>query len=243
MKTLFKAFLVILCFGCSAPSTPKLAVLPKNMEESILYFQNDWTANELNSFKDQPEAKAIAEAHSGAGLWIRNNWIRGDRNIALTHYFKSMGVKHPDDISSIILTSLHRRLNHREIALDKQVEDYKAYWKPIADCEEEDVMTAVKNYNKFKVGDEISIYMPVDHASGSENAVILICPKVPWKFDPKNDLLLRGEVVNKYTINTPSNVFFKVKVKHVNRKGTAVLMQKVIIGAHMDFSLSGLTLN
>jgi len=240
MKTLIKILLIIFCFGCSVPSSSKQE-MPENLEESISYFQNEWTSSELSSFKNKLEYEAIAEAHFGAGLWIRNTWIKGNRNVPLANYFTSLGINHPDDISSIILRSLHRKLNNRIIDVEKQVESYKAYWKLIKECEEKTTVTAIENYNRFKVGDMISIYMPVDKTDGSRNAVINMCPNVSWKFDPKIDLLIKGIVVKKFNINSPSNVFFKVKINNVNRSDTDVLMEKVQIGDNMDFSLNGLT--
>lgn len=242
MKTLLKIFMLIFCFDCSSAPTLKQEVMPKNLNESILYLEHDWRADELNLFKNMPEDKAVADAHTQTGLWIRNTWIRGNRNVALVDYFSSIGIKNPDDISSIILTSLHRKLNNKKIDIAKQVGSYKAYWKTINECEEKTRETALKNYNRFKIGDRVSIYMPVDHTEGSRNGIIYMCPDVSWKFDPKTDLLIEGMVVKKYNINSPSNVFFTVQIKSLNRKDTDVLMKQVKIGEEMSFSLNGLTI-
>ncbi|WP_145854427.1 DUF6794 domain-containing protein [Pedobacter suwonensis] len=242
MKTLVNFLLLISCFGCSSVSSPKTQAMPKNLEESISYLKNEWTSSELNSFKTKSEKQAVAEAHLGAGLWIRNNWIRGDRNVPLAKYFRSLGINHPDGISSIILTSLHRKLNNKKIDVDHQIEEYKIYWKPISECEEKAAFMAVKNYNRFNEGDHILIYMHVDNTDGSRNAVILDCPNVSWKFDPKTDLLIKGTVVKKYNINAPSNVFFTVKINSANRSDTDILMQKIKIGEDIDFSLIGLNI-
>lgn len=241
MKTLVNILLLISWLGCSTLSSPKTQAMPKNLEESISYLKNEWSSSELNSFKTKSEQKAVAEAHFGAGLMIRNTWIRGDRNVPLAEYFRSLGINQPDDMSSIILTSLHRRLNNKKIGVDEQVEEYKAYWKPIRECEEKVALIAVNNYNRFKEGDHILIYMHVENTDGSKNAVILDCPDESWRFDPKTDLLIKGTIVKKYNINLPSNVFFMVKVNSMNRSDTDILMRKIKIGQDVDFSLTGLT--
>lgn len=125
--------------------------------------------------------------------------------------------------------------------MDEQVEEYKVYWKTIRECEEKVALIAVKNYNRFKEGDHISIYIYIDNADGSRNAVVLSCPNVYWKFDPQTDLLIKGTVVKKYNINSPSNVFFTVKINSTNRSDTDILRQKIKIGEDTDFSLIGLT--
>ncbi|RFM35031.1 hypothetical protein DXN04_06420 [Chitinophaga silvisoli] len=214
--------------------------LPKNLDESILYFQQQLTPAELDSFKNKPESDAVIELHQSTGQWIRNNWVYGDRDTALKNYFKALGIYAPDDISSIILTSLHRTLNKKEIELEKQVETYKAYWQPIIDCREKQKIQAVSTYKKFKVGDNITLYMPVDTSEGNRNAILYNCPTTEWVFNEKKDLILKGIVTKKYFINDTANAFFTVRVTYLNRKDTRILMEQVQIGNEKNFSLTGL---
>lgn len=216
--------------------------LPKNLDEALIYFQQQWTQAELDNFKNKPEREAVIELHRGTGMWIRNKWVHGDRDTALRNYFKELSIYAPDDISSIILTSLHRTLNKKDIQLDQQVEAYKAYWKPIIDCNEKQKAQAVSNYNKFKTGDTVTIYMPVDTDGGYKNAVLYDCPDIEWTFDKSKDLILKGTITKKYFINDTANVFFTVRVTYMNSKDTPVLMEQVKIGDNKSFSLRGLTI-
>ncbi len=217
-------------------------ILPKNLDEAVSYFQKEWTTSELEEFKNKSERDAVTELHFVTGQWIRNNWVRGSRDTALTNYFHHLGIYHPEDISSIILTSLHRTLNKRDIALDKQIESYKAYWKPIFECREKQKAEAIHNYSKFKIGDTVTIYMPVDTAFGSRNAVLYDCPTPEWTFDSAKDLVLKGRIVKKYFINKKENVFFSVHVNYMNRTDIQILMTDVRTGDNKDFSLTGLTI-
>lgn len=234
--TLFFSCLLILT-SCTAQIK-----LPKNLDEAVLYFRQHWTQTELDSFKNKAERDAVIELHRGTGMWIRNNWVYGDRDTALRNYFKDLGIYAPDDISSIILTSLHRTLNNKDIELEKQVASYKAYWQPIIDCKEKQKIQAVSNYNRFKVGDNITICMPVDTAENYHNAVLYDCPATEWTFDKGKDLIIKGTVTKKYFINDTANVFFTVHVTYMNRKDTPILMEKVKTGDKKDFSLNGLTI-
>jgi hypothetical protein len=234
--TIFLASLFLLT-SCKSQTT-----LPKNLDEAVSYLQQKWSNTELANFKNKPEQDAVTELHLSAGMWIRNNWVHGDRDPALTNYFDSLGIYHPDDISSIILTSLHRTLNQKDIQLDKQVESYKAYWKPIMDCQEKQKAEAVSIYKKFNEGDSITIYMPVDTAHGSRNAVFYNCPTPEWTFDKGKDLILKGTVTKKYFINDTANVFFTVNIKYMSRRDTQILMEQVKTGDEKSFSLTGLTI-
>ncbi len=56
----------------------------------------------------------------GLGKWIRNNWglWKGSR---LYKFFKLKGITHPDNISSIILSSYYRFITKNDIKLKEQV--------------------------------------------------------------------------------------------------------------------------
>jgi hypothetical protein len=126
LKILILLSCIFLLTGCNWQNNQK--ILPENLEEAISYFENTWSESQKEDFRKLPEDSAVAQFHFSVGLWIRNNWIRNEENPSLKNYFNSIGVSHPDDISSIILTSLHRKLNNKEIDLNGQVESYKAYW-------------------------------------------------------------------------------------------------------------------
>ena len=97
--------------------------LPKDLNESIAYFEKHWSSGQLRDFKDEDERKAVTGLHMSVGMWIRNNWIHGDRNPKLIKFFDSLNFRHPDDISSTILTSLHRKLNNKDIDLEGLVDN------------------------------------------------------------------------------------------------------------------------
>jgi len=54
---------------------------------------------------------------------LRNEW-KLNKNSHLAIYFHDLGIIHPDDMTSIILTSFHRYLNGKYIELAKQVAVY-----------------------------------------------------------------------------------------------------------------------
>lgn len=215
---------------------------PRNLNQSVRYFQHKWPRNDLDTFKNKPERIAVCELHFSVGMWIRNTWIHGNRDKPLIRYFHSLGVYHPESISSIILTSLHRTLNHRNVDLEAQVAKDKAAWQPIIDCESEQRKKAIDDYNRFKIGDSITIFMPVDTSGGSRYAVLYGCPTTKWTFESAKDLKIEGMVDRKYTINGPTNVFFTVRINQLNQLNIPILGQSVKTGDKIDFSLRGLTI-
>ena len=97
--------------------------IPKNIEECITEFDKVFDEKSKNSFKEQDEQKAVANAYGfGPGRWIRNNWglWGGSR---LQKYFMDNGVNDPEAMSWIILTSYHRSINGRPIEFEKQIKE------------------------------------------------------------------------------------------------------------------------
>lgn len=134
-------FIVILFLGVQnvvAQTTPEIPIskldtingiyIPKDLKDSfnqINFFWSDSTKNEIKKLK---ESDFVSNNHFGFGMWMRNNWglWRGSR---LYLHLNEKGLKHPDDMSSVILTSYYRYLNNQKLKLRKQIKYYKNYWK------------------------------------------------------------------------------------------------------------------
>lgn len=100
--------------------------IPKDLEESFVELKNMLHPKFVEKYKNG-EIKP-GELHFGLGLWMRNNWglWAGER---LAEYFHTLGIRHPDDMSSIILESFHLHLNEKPLELEKQIQGYKDYWE------------------------------------------------------------------------------------------------------------------
>lgn len=79
-------------------------------------------------FKISPESVAYNKHHFGLGLNIRNGYNLWKGGLLKT-YFKLNGIRHPDDMSGIILTTYHRKLNDKPIKFREQKHYYKSYLK------------------------------------------------------------------------------------------------------------------
>ena len=102
--------------------------IPKDLEDAIEQLNISFPDSLKNNIKTLTENQFTAEYHFSTGLAIRNNWNlwQGSR---LSHYFNRKGIKHPDDMSGIILTSFHRQLVGKDIDLNGQIKNYKQYYK------------------------------------------------------------------------------------------------------------------
>ena len=102
--------------------------IPANIEEAFEELQSLSEPAGLVKFKQAPEAVVAAKLKGGLGRWMLINWgfYEGSR---LSHYLKSLGVHHPEDMSQLLLVSFHRHLNQRPLRLKEQADQFQALRK------------------------------------------------------------------------------------------------------------------
>lgn len=105
--------------------------IPSNLNECFSALDEMFKESEEDKawFLSQSEDEAVGAFHHGLGRWIRNNWGLWTKNSELYNLFNDMGLWHADDMSGVILTSYHRKINNKEINLKEQIQHYIDYWK------------------------------------------------------------------------------------------------------------------
>jgi hypothetical protein len=101
--------------------------IPKNLDDCFAQLKRILSKEQVEDMKTGSEEDMI-DYHFGLGTWLRNNWglWGGSR---LSRWFNEKGIKHPDDMSGIILDSFRRHLNGKPIKLDEQIKHYQDFWK------------------------------------------------------------------------------------------------------------------
>jgi hypothetical protein len=144
--------------------------IPDDLNEALTYLDCKWTEKDKEEFRNQPEEQAVTSMHFGTGLSIRNGWDLWKGKNYLVQYFYTIGIFHPDDMSSIILTSFHRQLNKKDIDLDGQVKHYKDYWyksknEQLAKDKEQKKKSEIE-FKTFKMGDSVKIAYKLSASNG-----------------------------------------------------------------------------
>lgn len=99
----------------------------KNLDDAIQYIKGNVTDGSLVDFARGSEEDTYAYHHT-FGMAMRNGFnLWGESE--LSKWFNSKGILHADDMSGIILTSLHRNLNNVDIKLDQQINSYRTFWR------------------------------------------------------------------------------------------------------------------
>ncbi|SYZ74492.1 hypothetical protein TRIP_C90120 [Candidatus Zixiibacteriota bacterium] len=132
------------------------------------------------------------KAHFRLGMWIRNNWGLWGRS-RLSNWFNAQGIKHPDDMSNIILTSYWRYLHDKPIGLDDQINRFEVYYK---DCSYPDTLICAKCGKHLK--EVYNIGLGLDPDFPNEITLVLYCSKKhPWFYSWRHGLYNINEVKNR----------------------------------------------
>lgn len=126
-------FLILVMFATEAVAQEKMEpfgtcakekTLPATLEEAMDQLESRMSEEFRRTFKKEDPVLY----HFGLGTSIRNCYGLWSGS-KLAAWFNRKGIRHPDDMSSIILTSLHRRMNGKPIDLAGQIKGYQAYWE------------------------------------------------------------------------------------------------------------------
>lgn len=203
-------FLPTLIFGQNDCEKYVKNYVPIHLNDAITYFECKTPKDNLNAFKNKTEDEATSSLHFETGMSIRNNWGLWARTSKISEYFSELGIHHPDDMSSIILTSLHRKLNGIDIGLENQVKFYKEYW---AESERKETERKKQEFSKYKIGDLLEFSYDYDFVTKRQEkkwmddkcyATAIIKDLNPEKFELKVKLKKscdrKGIVILKYDV-------------------------------------------
>jgi hypothetical protein len=102
----------------------RTSYVPKDLEECLSELDKLLSAEDRNTIRSKAE-DGLWEYHVGFGTGLRNDWGLW-RHSRLAQYFEKIGVDHPESMTSIIIRSYWRRLNHQDIKLEEQLAEHRA---------------------------------------------------------------------------------------------------------------------
>ncbi|MEM9918806.1 MAG: DUF6794 domain-containing protein [Bacteroidota bacterium] len=164
--------------------------IPTDLVDAMNYMNCNWPDSTKSEFKNTPKSELFLYG----GMGMRNAWGLWEGKNKLSKYFQNMGIYHPDDMSSIIIESFHRKLNNEPILLDQQVQYYIAYWEEV---KEKDKITFdslnlifENKFNNFSRGDTVQIEFHLYKNSGTR------IQQYPF-YEEECNCLIKGIIKNK----------------------------------------------
>lgn len=198
-----------------------------NKEHEPLYkvmekLENSWTDEQIRGFKkSQYYNKSNADFESN--LNIISKELNNQKDSTLLKYFYSKDIRQQNHMFSIVLNTLHNKLNNEPLNIEKQFKDIYTIEKDNYLSENENKKRAVKYYKKYMVGDTIFIRMPIRNNSAFEYGRH---KDNNWIYNDNYDLLVKGLILEKKDYKFYGKVFH-VKVLTMNKENVKILYQTV----------------
>lgn len=103
---------------------------PTNLIEALDALDKMLAAGDKNIIRAVSSEETLATFHHSLGRQLRNDWgLWETKKSKLYHWFKSRGIWHADDMSSIIIKSFCRMTKGQPVRLQDQIQEYIEYWK------------------------------------------------------------------------------------------------------------------
>jgi hypothetical protein len=161
----------------------------------------------------------IGEYHFGTGLWIRNNWGLWQES-RLWMYFYNKGISHPDDISSLILKSYHRKITNNPLLLHEEISEIREAMEENKQINQKEKDRAIFISQQVEKGDSIKFQIPID----SESNTTFFYGYPALVFADQSELrdsmiIIQGLVMEKTTTETDSISNYRIKILQLSRQG------------------------
>ena len=108
---------------------PGRIYIPADVEDAVRELERAAPPALLAQLRATPEGELVGKYHMSLGRWIRDEWGLWSGSRLQTHMLR-IGARHPDAMSSIILTSFWRHLHGQPLRVDEQVRENDAAAKP-----------------------------------------------------------------------------------------------------------------
>ncbi len=198
MRYLITNLLLLFCLAiyaqknCDYPDN----YIPKSIKEALIYLDCTWSYDDKSIFKEFNENDAVGKLHFGTGLAIRNDWgFWQKKKNQLVKELISIGITHPDDMSSTLLTLFHRKLNNQGFNLKDEIEEYKKHYKNTKKREQIFDNEIKSKFKLLSVGDTIKV--PLSVLRSSNNISFAVYAQKSNYNNQKFDCIITGVIEKK----------------------------------------------
>jgi hypothetical protein len=123
MRKLELILFCLLLTGC-ASATHKDLAHDAALKPYVEQLKKSTSPEDLNRIREMAKSELILLLH-GYGTGIRNRWIHGDRDPALSTFFRTNGVSDPEGASMVIIEALWYDLNSNTTPAQREAIDAK----------------------------------------------------------------------------------------------------------------------
>ena len=103
--------------------------IPSKLDECFHALDELLSDEDKQFVQDNDEKEFTVTMHHSLGQYIRNNWGLWAGSKLMDFFVQEAKLEHPDDMSSIILTSYWRKKHDQPLKIKEQIKYYQDYWK------------------------------------------------------------------------------------------------------------------
>lgn len=102
--------------------------IPPTLTDAIRSLKDALDPSDMDFLLNHDE-HTVDGLHFSVGMNLRNHWGLWHRSLLARWFETHHQIVHADDMSGILLTTLHREVNNKPWEIDEQVKPYKEHWK------------------------------------------------------------------------------------------------------------------
>ena len=185
---LISLMIVTLQISCAKAPTP----LDK-VHEELERILDPETLSEIDSLESADE---MISYHHSIGMMLRNEFGLWKRNSELYGYLYNMGLRHPDDMSSVVLESFWARRHGADYNMEEKVKYYVQYWEDAERREKEEKERYSKAlsfiWSNMPVLDFVDVKVPeISLPSIQDEGSVSLCARYLARYDGGVFVLVR----------------------------------------------------
>ncbi len=234
MRKIAYNLIIVLIISCTK-TEPELV-------NAMSLLKNSMTQDEIKSFALTPESTAPYFFSKNQKSKFENSILVNDSNIYIMSFFTSLGVIKANDITRVIIISLHRQLNNLPIQLADQINEIELrkdnYDNRMLACGAEAQNQLDSLARIYKSGDTLHVGVYLDSLISSNNGIICPCPD-NFEFIEQRDLLLTGKVVKFSNFQDGGQPSVFLQLLDVNRTNVLFMMHNIVIGDTLNIPING----
>lgn len=93
--------------------------VPETLDEAVRFLEKKLNKKDVERFKKSDDNDLVS-LHMGFGMSLRNGWGLWGGRSKLSYFFLSRGITHPDNMSSVIMSSFSKYLQGRDYRLEEE---------------------------------------------------------------------------------------------------------------------------
>ncbi len=212
-----KMFVFVFFIQCNDNKNEKIYTLFDNIEKK-------YNQSFIKEFKETPE-DIVLDIYFSYFLYLYGELAKDGDDIKT--FLRSLGLNEEPSQAYVFILIWHRKLNSKKLNLKELLYLVGDETKGVRSCINKKKINSVFNFKKLHINENVQLVFPVRIESNIKSTVFYDCPVLNWEFNRSKDLIINGEIINKYFKGNPKEPYIQLKIKDMNREDVLYFFEQV----------------